>query len=86
MISFSHPAARRGRTTLRPVRSEADLDGRSATMKAPAVVFVEPRKMEIREMTLPDVGPSQIGIKTAYSGVSQGTERWALTGRGCRRR
>ena len=50
-------------------------------MKAPAVVFVEPFKMEIWEMARPEVGPSQIGIKTAYSGVSQGTERWALTGR-----
>lgn len=50
-------------------------------MKAPAVVFVEPRRIEIREMALPGVGPSQIGIRTVYSGVSQGTERWALTGR-----
>jgi 2-desacetyl-2-hydroxyethyl bacteriochlorophyllide A dehydrogenase len=50
-------------------------------MKAPAVVFVEPRRMEIREMVLPEVGPSQIGIRTVFSGVSQGTERWALTGR-----
>ncbi len=50
-------------------------------MKAPAVVFVEPFKMEIREMDLPEPGPSQIGIRTVFSGVSQGTERWALTGR-----
>jgi 2-desacetyl-2-hydroxyethyl bacteriochlorophyllide A dehydrogenase len=50
-------------------------------MKAPAVVFVEPRRMELREMVLPEVGPSQIGIKTVFSGISQGTERWALTGR-----
>lgn len=50
-------------------------------MKAPAVVFVEPRRMEIREMELPEPGPTQIGIKTVFSGVSQGTERWALTGR-----
>ena len=50
-------------------------------MKAPAVVFVEPFKMEIREMDLLEPGPTQIGIRTVYSGVSQGTERWALTGR-----
>jgi 2-desacetyl-2-hydroxyethyl bacteriochlorophyllide A dehydrogenase len=50
-------------------------------MKAPAVVFVEPRRLEIREMELPEPGPTQIGIKTVFSGVSQGTERWALTGR-----
>jgi len=50
-------------------------------MKAPAVVFVEPRRAEIREMELPEPGPAQIGIRTVFSGVSQGTERWALTGR-----
>ena len=50
-------------------------------MKAPAVVFVEPKRMEIRDMELPEPGPAQIGIKTVFSGVSQGTERWALTGR-----
>src|SRR5262247_2361505 len=50
-------------------------------MRAPAVVFPEPGQVEIREMEYPDVGPDQVGIRTAFSGVSQGTERWALTGR-----
>jgi 2-desacetyl-2-hydroxyethyl bacteriochlorophyllide A dehydrogenase len=50
-------------------------------MKAPAVVFAEPKRIEIREMEYPGVGPDQVGIRTAFSGVSQGTERWALTGR-----
>ncbi|HEV8563650.1 MAG TPA: zinc-binding alcohol dehydrogenase [Actinomycetota bacterium] len=50
-------------------------------MKAPAVVFVEPKRVEIREMELPPVGPDDVGIRTAWSGISQGTERWALTGR-----
>lgn len=50
-------------------------------MRAPAVVFVEPKRMEIREMELPDPRPDQVGIRTVFSGISQGTERWALTGR-----
>lgn len=50
-------------------------------MKAPAVVFVEPNRMEIRDLEVPEIGPDQVGIRTAFSGVSQGTERWALTGR-----
>jgi 2-desacetyl-2-hydroxyethyl bacteriochlorophyllide A dehydrogenase len=50
-------------------------------MKAPAVVFVEPGRVELREMELPEPGPTQIGIRTTHSGVSQGTERWALAGR-----
>jgi bacteriochlorophyllide a dehydrogenase len=50
-------------------------------VKTPAVVFPEPKRVEVREMDVRAVGPGQIGIRTAFSGVSQGTERWALTGR-----
>jgi 2-desacetyl-2-hydroxyethyl bacteriochlorophyllide A dehydrogenase len=50
-------------------------------VKTQAVVFPEPNRVEIREMQTPDPGPDQVGIRTVYSGVSQGTERWALTGR-----
>jgi 2-desacetyl-2-hydroxyethyl bacteriochlorophyllide A dehydrogenase len=50
-------------------------------MRAPAVVFPEPKRLEIREMDFQPVGADQVGIRTAFSGVSQGTERWALTGR-----
>jgi 2-desacetyl-2-hydroxyethyl bacteriochlorophyllide A dehydrogenase len=50
-------------------------------VKTHAVVFPEPKRVEIREMTVPDVAPDQVGIRTAFSGISQGTERWALTGR-----
>ena len=50
-------------------------------MKTRAVVFAEPKRVEIREMETPDPGPDQVGIRTVFSGISQGTERWALTGR-----
>ena len=50
-------------------------------MKTQAVVFAEPKRVEIREMETPDPGPDQVGIRTVFSGISQGTERWALTGR-----
>jgi 2-desacetyl-2-hydroxyethyl bacteriochlorophyllide A dehydrogenase len=50
-------------------------------MKTHAVVFAEPKRVEVREMEVPDPGPDEVAIRTAYSGVSQGTERWALTGR-----
>lgn len=50
-------------------------------MRTQAVVFAEPKRVEIREMETPDPNPDQVGIRTVYSGVSQGTERWALTGR-----
>jgi 2-desacetyl-2-hydroxyethyl bacteriochlorophyllide A dehydrogenase len=46
-----------------------------------AVVFGEPKRVEVREMEVPEPGPDQVGIRTAFSGISQGTERWALTGR-----
>jgi 2-desacetyl-2-hydroxyethyl bacteriochlorophyllide A dehydrogenase len=50
-------------------------------MKTQAVVFPEPNRVEIREMETPGPGPDQVGIRTVFSGVSQGTERWAFTGR-----
>lgn len=50
-------------------------------MRAPAVVFLEPERVEIREMDYPAVGPDQVGIRTVFSGISQGTERWVLRGR-----
>jgi 2-desacetyl-2-hydroxyethyl bacteriochlorophyllide A dehydrogenase len=50
-------------------------------MKTPAVVFAEPGRVEIREMVVPGPGPGEVGVRTVFSGVSQGTERWALTGR-----
>lgn len=50
-------------------------------MKTHAVVFPEPKRVEIREMQVPEIGPDQVGIRTTFSGISQGTERWALTGR-----
>jgi bacteriochlorophyllide a dehydrogenase len=50
-------------------------------MKTHAVVFPEPNRVEIEAMETPDPGPDQVGIRTVFSGVSQGTERWSLTGR-----
>lgn len=50
-------------------------------MKTQAVVFPEPNRVEIQAMETPDPGPDQVGIRTVFSGVSQGTERWSLTGR-----
>ncbi len=50
-------------------------------MKAPSVVFSEPKHLGLREMELPQPRSDQVGIRTVYSGISQGTERWVLTGR-----
>jgi 2-desacetyl-2-hydroxyethyl bacteriochlorophyllide A dehydrogenase len=50
-------------------------------VRAPAIVFAEPGRVEIRQVQLPEPGPDDVGVRTACSGVSQGTERWLLTGR-----
>jgi 2-desacetyl-2-hydroxyethyl bacteriochlorophyllide A dehydrogenase len=50
-------------------------------MRTHAVVFANPGDVQVREMEVPEPGPGQAGIRTAFSGISQGTERWALTGR-----
>jgi 2-desacetyl-2-hydroxyethyl bacteriochlorophyllide A dehydrogenase len=34
--------------------------------------------MELRELTMPDPQPDELVVKVTYSGVSVGTERWAL--------
>ncbi len=51
------------------------------SVSAPAVVFPEPNRVEIQTKQLSEVGPEQVGIRTVFSGISQGTERWSLTGR-----
>ena len=51
------------------------------SVRAAAIVFAEPGRVEIRPVDVPEVGPDEVGVRTAYSGVSQGTERWLLTGR-----
>jgi 2-desacetyl-2-hydroxyethyl bacteriochlorophyllide A dehydrogenase len=50
-------------------------------VSAPTVVFPSPGRVEIWTVTLPDVGPNDVLIRTVCSGVSQGTERWLLTDR-----
>lgn len=50
-------------------------------MQVPAIVFPAPGEVEVRDMEVADPGPGEVRVKTAYSGVSQGTERWVLLGR-----
>ena len=50
-------------------------------VSAPTVVFPAPGRVEIWTVTLPDVGPHDVLVRTVSSGVSQGTERWLLTDR-----
>ena len=51
------------------------------TMKAEAIVFEAPGEVRVREVELPDLGPADVLVETEVSGVSVGTERWALTGK-----
>jgi 3-hydroxyethyl bacteriochlorophyllide a dehydrogenase len=50
-------------------------------MKARAVVFESPRTVDVREVNLPEAGENDVLVKTLVSGVSVGTERWALLGK-----
>ncbi len=49
-------------------------------MKAKAIVFTAPFKVEIAEIDVPKPGPGQVLTKTLYSGVSTGTETRVLSG------
>lgn len=50
-------------------------------MKAKAVIFVQPEKVEVGEVELATPTPRDIVIKTEVSGISVGTERWAYLGK-----
>ena len=50
-------------------------------MKASAVVFAEPGKLEWREVTLRDLAPDEVLVATAFSSISSGTERLLFTGK-----
>jgi 2-desacetyl-2-hydroxyethyl bacteriochlorophyllide A dehydrogenase len=48
---------------------------------APAIAFSRLGVVDVLEVEIPDPEPDEIRVQTVYSGVSQGTERWLLTGR-----
>ena len=50
-------------------------------MRTEAIVFAAPSAVEVRAVDLPAPEPDEVLIRTVYSGVSQGTERWMLLGR-----
>lgn len=50
-------------------------------MKARAIVFPRPHEVEIQEVDLPALRANEVRVRTEFSGVSQGTEIWALTDR-----
>jgi 3-hydroxyethyl bacteriochlorophyllide a dehydrogenase len=44
-------------------------------MFAPAVVFQNPKSLQILELALPDLGPSDVEVQVEFTGISTGTER-----------
>lgn len=50
-------------------------------MNTPAIVFTAPRAAALLDIKLPEPGPLDLVIRTAMTGVSVGTERWALLDR-----
>lgn len=45
-----------------------------------AIVFPQSRQVELAEIELPEPARGQVGVRTLYSGISNGTEVWVLTG------
>ena len=50
-------------------------------MKARAVVFEEPGRLGLREVTLRDLQPDEVVVETHYSSISAGTERLLFHGK-----
>ncbi len=50
-------------------------------MKANAIVFEAEKKVVLREIDLPEMRDDELLVRNRVSGISIGTERWALLGR-----
>lgn len=50
-------------------------------MKTSAIIFTAPRQAILGEIDVPEPGPDDLLVRTRVSGVSVGTERWALLDR-----
>ena len=50
-------------------------------MKADGIIFVQPGKVILGPVTLPEPTPQDIVVETEVSGISVGTERWAYLGK-----
>src|SRR5438093_1298768 len=50
-------------------------------MKSTAIMFTRPKQVEIQTYQIAELRPSEILVRTEYSGVSQGTEIWAYLGK-----
>ncbi|MFN8525942.1 MAG: zinc-binding alcohol dehydrogenase [Chloroflexota bacterium] len=51
------------------------------SIQANAVIFTAPAQVQVGSVLVPEPGPGEVRIRTVYSGISQGTERWMLLGR-----
>jgi threonine dehydrogenase-like Zn-dependent dehydrogenase len=49
-------------------------------MRARRLLFAAPRRVEVAEVDLPEPGPGRLLVRTAYSGISTGTELLAYRG------
>jgi bacteriochlorophyllide a dehydrogenase len=49
-------------------------------MTAQAIVFPEPRRAEVRTVSIPPLGDGDVLLEVQYSSISPGTERWCLVG------
>jgi threonine dehydrogenase-like Zn-dependent dehydrogenase len=49
-------------------------------MRARRLLFAAPRRVEVTEVDLPEPGPGRLLVRTAYSGISTGTELLAYRG------
>ena len=63
------------------ISSSSYPDQRSRRPATHAVVFREPLKLELSEVTLPEPGADEVLVQVGWSGISTGTERLLWTGK-----
>src|SRR5687767_13080349 len=49
--------------------------------KTPAIVCRNPNEIDLIEVAVPEPRPHEIAVRTLFSGISAGTERWTITAR-----
>ena len=51
------------------------------TKRSPAIICPKPNEIDLVEVAVPEPRPNEIAVRTLFSGISAGTERWTITAR-----
>jgi bacteriochlorophyllide a dehydrogenase len=68
-------------TGSRQSRPEKLVRSKGLDQSTSALVAKAPGEIELAELQVPDPGPGEVVVQSAYSGISTGTDRWLIQGK-----